>query len=642
MGHWSRSRSFLLTAVFALAATSWGQQPNSLEAGMTFNGVDNGSYPIAVNLAIPTVMTLDVTGAPGEPFLIYAGHLDLPGEDYGAVGRFDLHQGADLVLLVNGIAPVTPADQNAVIPSSGHFIQFLPLNLEPLELGLQAVVADPTNPFGFKISAATRLRSTSAQVTPVNFSMDDESLTVPLVTTTVAFAGQSWSQIEISSNGVVSFGAGVSAPQGSAAAFTQGAPKVALAWRDLAPTAGGAVTVFEDPGGRVVVDYFNVPVLDGDPGNRLTGSIVFEPTGLVWLRVDEGAGGAQITGFASQPGAAPLPQVNLSTDLPSTTQDPVFECFGASHPYDLVGETLWASPAPSGTSMTVAVSAVPFRITTILPPTGPTVGVAGMMIRGTGFDSATQVFVGGAPAVTTDLISADEIVIRTPAGTLGPADVQIVSGQGETFTAPAAYTYIPWTTTFGAGPLAVGGATVVPFTTGFIFPLFDEWYGELWVNANGTITFGGPEATGPPTVAGFENGPPRIAPFWADWQWGPSSLVAVYLTPYFCTVGYVDVIPPGGGAPFSFQVVLSHHGEVFYDFTFAPPANIDLFVGVTPGGGISTAPPVDLSQTTAPTAPFANVYEVFGASQPFDMTGMFLDVQPTQVVAPYFSLTLHP
>ncbi len=641
MGSRSRSISYSLFAVLLMAAMTSGQQPNSLEAGMTFNGVDNGSYPISVNLSVPTVMTVDVTGAPGEPFLIYAGHLDFPGEDFGAAGLFDLHQGADLVLLVNGIAPVTPADQNAVVPATGHFIQFLPLDLEPLDLSLQAVVSDPTNPFGFKISAATRLRSTSAQVTPVSFSTDDESLTIPLVTTTIAFAGQTWTQIEVSSNGVVSFGAGISMPQGTAAAFAQGTPKVALAWRDLAPTTGGAVTVFEDPNGRVVVDYFNVPILDGDPGDRLTGAIGFEPSGLVWLRIDEGAGGEQVTGFASQPGAFTPAAVNLSTDLPSTTSDPVFECFGASHPFDLVGETIWAAPAAGGTS-TVAVSSVPFRITTILPPLGPTVGVAGMMIRGTGFDAATQVFVGGAPAVTTDLISPDEIVIRTPAGALGPADVQVVSGQGETFTLPGAYTYIPWTTTFGTGALASGGSTVVSFNTGFIFPFFGEWYGELWVNANGTITLGGPEASGPPTVAGFENGPPRIASYWADWQWGPNSLVAVFLTPYFCTVGFVDVIPPGGGAPFSFQVMLSHHGEVFYDFAFTPPPGIDLLVGVTPGGGISAAPVVDLSQATGPTSPFSNVYEFFGAAQPFDMAGLFLDVQPSQVVAPFFSLTLHP
>ena len=642
MGHRSPFLSCCLLVFLLVAAVGLGQQPNSSEAGMTFNGVDNGSYPISVNLSVPTVITLDVSGASGEPFLIYAGNLDLPGEDFGPSGRFDLHQGADLVLLVNGIAPVTPADMNAAIPASGHYIQFLPLNLEPLDLALQAVVTDPTNPFGFKISAATRLRSTSAQVTPVSFSTDDESLSIPLLTTSITFAGQTWTQVEVSSNGVVSFGAGISAPQGTAATFAQGAPKVALAWRDLDPTAGGAVTVFEDPSGRVVVDYFNVPVLDGVPGERLTGVIAFEPNGVAWVRVDEGPGGEQVTGFASQPGTVTPPSVNLSTDLPATTSDPVFECYGASHPFDLVGETILAAPASSGTSTTVAVSAVPFRITTILPPMGPTVGVAGMMIRGTGFDSATQVFVGGAPAVTTDLISPDEIVIRTPAGTLGPADVQVVSGQGETYTVPDAYTYIPWTTTFGAGPLSTGTATVVPFTTGFIFPFFGEWYEELWVNANGTITFGGPEASGPPTVAGFENGPPRIATYWADWQWGPNSLVGVYLTPFFCTVGFVDVLPPGGGAPFSFQVVLSHHGEVFYDFAFTPPSGIDLLVGVTPGGGSSTTPMLDLSQATGPTAPFSNVYEFFGAAQPFDMAGLFLDVQPSQVVAPSFSLTLHP
>jgi len=58
---------------------------------------------------------------------------------------------------------------------------------------------------------------------------------------------------------------------------------------------------------------------------------------------------------------------------------------------------------------------------------------------------------------------------------------------------------------------------LVHFPAGFRFPFGGEVYDRVWINSDGNLTFGEPDAgSGPRSLARFLDGPPRIAPLFAD------------------------------------------------------------------------------------------------------------------------------
>lgn len=72
--------------------------------------------------------------------------------------------------------------------------------------------------------------------------------------------------------------------------------------------------------------------------------------------------------------------------------------------------------------------------------------------------------------------------------------------------------------TVGA-PLGLGddASLEVRFPRGFLFPYFGKKYGSVWLNSDGNLTFGAPDFQSTErSIARFLNGPPRIAPLFAD------------------------------------------------------------------------------------------------------------------------------
>ena len=624
------------------------QQPNSAEASLLINGVDYGDYPINVPTAVPSFVSFEVTGLAGEVFLLYAGELAHGGTSFGAAGVFDLVSNAGLTLLLNGFQPTTPFDLTAVVGPSGTTSSAFLMAAQDLDMSFQGVVSDPTNPLGVRITAASRLQTFAGTVTDVTFNNEDDATFVPFVSGNVNVNGVMPNGVHVGSNGYVTFGTADSSDTPTASAMSSGPQRIALGWRDLDPTAGGRVTVAESPAGEVCIEYFRVPIMAAVPGTHeaetFDGTITIDDEGNVDCVVTSTAPGVQLTGFSPGGAAMASSSRNLSAEASFSTvgNEAAFEIFSQDRPFDLMGvEFGWDGPHGGGYFFSTA--AIPLTVNLMLPPSGPILGLASLYVRGTGFDASTQVLLGGNPALTVDILNGDELVIRTPSGSLGVVDVEVVGAGGASVLLPGAYTYTAGTPFVAAGGMTPGQSIQVPFFTGFIFPFFDEWHMSMFVNANGTITFGAPDATMQPGVAAFESGPAKIAVAWGDWQWGPASQAAVHCTPFFCTVAFVDIEPTGGGTPFSAQIILSHHGEIFYDFQLPPPSVMDVFIGISPGGGLSTgAGLTDLSTFTGSTQPFDSAYECFDSQNPFDMTGLFLDVLPTQVVSPFFSFLLHP
>lgn len=106
------------------------------------------------------------------------------------------------------------------------------------------------------------------------------------------------------------------------------------------------------------------------------------------------------------------------------------------------------------------------------PASGSIIGGDTLTVTGSGFDESSEVRVGGALATVVSRTGA-ELVVTTPSGAEGPADVSVTNFGDLTATLPGAFLYIspvvPPTITSvtpATGPLA-GGATVT--LTGTIF-----------------------------------------------------------------------------------------------------------------------------------------------------------------------------
>lgn len=131
--------------------------------------------------------------------------------------------------------------------------------------------------------------------------------------------------------------------------------------------------------------------------------------------------------------------------------------------------------APGGAPVVVqspagASAAAPFRyfavavIASLAPGSGPVTGGTDVVITGIGFLGATSVTFDGAAGAAFSVVSDTEILVTSPAGTAGLADVRVLSA--DTASAPLPFTYtVPGQPTIsGLTPssgLVTGGEEVV-------------------------------------------------------------------------------------------------------------------------------------------------------------------------------------
>ena len=102
---------------------------------------------------------------------------------------------------------------------------------------------------------------------------------------------------------------------------------------------------------------------------------------------------------------------------------------------------------------------VSVTISSVSPAEGSTLGGTSISITGTDLDGATSVMIGGVAATSLNVNSPTNITAVTPAGTVGLADVVVLTGVGSA-TATNAFTYVvapAWATLLEALP----DATVV-------------------------------------------------------------------------------------------------------------------------------------------------------------------------------------
>ncbi|HEY0217449.1 MAG TPA: choice-of-anchor G family protein [Cellulomonas sp.] len=135
-------------------------------------------------------------------------------------------------------------------------------------------------------------------------------------------------------------------------------------------------------------------------------------------------------------------------------------------------------------------------ISSVVPNSGPTTGGTTVTLTGTGYTGQLAVTFDGAPAQIISNPNATTLVVVTPPGARGPADIAVTNGTGATGVLPRAFTYLldgsgATVTDIDPDQVSTAGGTVVTIVgdgfTGATDVLFDGVPGTgLVVSQDGT------------------------------------------------------------------------------------------------------------------------------------------------------------
>ncbi len=177
--------------------------------------------------------------------------------------------------------------------------------------------------------------------------------------------------------------------------------------------------------------------------------------------------------------------------------------------------------------------------------------------------------------------------------------------------------------------LNLGDDSSIEVALPFTFNMCGDDYNSVWVGSNGNVTFGAPNTDFSESVAELMSGPPRIAPFWDDFD--PSSGGSV--TAEQVGADFVitwDGIPEFGTAN-SNTFSLTLRPDNSFNMDYPGMAALDGIVGRALGNGLGSNPgEVDLSAAAEPITGAAGdaVYEQFVGDN--DLSGDNLDWAPCQ------------
>jgi hypothetical protein len=164
----------------------------------------------------------------------------------------------------------------------------------------------------------------------------------------------------------------------------------------------------------------------------------------------------------------------------------------------------------------------------------------------------------------------------------------------------------------------------------FAFPFQGRSHTSVFVNSNGSLTFGAGDIEYQPTVAAFLSGPPRIAPFWSDLAPMYGGTIVMSEAPGAWTVEFRQ-IPEIGTISITdtttFAVTLTASGAIEVRYGRSSGSLIRRLVGITPGGGAADPGETDLSLVSGALPAGGTTYEYFGSAE-FDLDHRTLTFVP--------------
>ena len=352
-------------------------QPNTPVATLDFTGsscLPSASLPFQ-KLNPPgadVTMTVSTAGNGQQPYSLFftPGLAALSPGIPTQFGFVNLNLSGILEVVIDGIVPVRAID--FLLGSTGSSgVKAIPVNMPPTGTGtwgtFQAMCADPTNPFGITITAATQMDfATPAALppafvgtTPATWTAGGDDDTFQVVFTgplSVPFYGATYSDVWINSNGSISFGAGdTGGYPASSTFFLADPPRIAPMLDDLNPGAAGTVA-YNQGSIALTVSWTGVPEYLNIGSNDF--ALVIDNSGLIlmaWGPVSAADGGVGITpGLSSPVGAATGASIDLTSSVPYTgaPSEAIFQVFSFANPFDLN----YCLPAGPGSTLTFAPS----------------------------------------------------------------------------------------------------------------------------------------------------------------------------------------------------------------------------------------------------------------------------------------------
>jgi hypothetical protein len=497
------------------------------------------------------------------------------------------------------------------------------------------------------------------------------------------FCGRRFESVIVNANGHVTFGAPDPAFLESSFGHLVGPPRIAGLWDDLNPTEGGTV-VFEQTSSTFTLRWTNVPefgaigansfaitlnrkdrlsemigpligsrfqvaygamtATDGlvgySCGGELTGGFEEEsdlgsisgrigspilPTGAIWEEFVEGVEAFDLGGTLRFHG------VNKITDL-----------FELGRGNDNVDDAIHLPLLPFNSSN------IPFA--TLVEPTGGDVDfftidadagefVAIELVRGQ-FDSLLGVF----DADTGELLAVDD---DGGDGLLSRLIVQVESDTRLAFAVSAfpdfefvgaggsGGRYTLFVNTYRGEPIALGDDdTLEVGLDGFSFRFQGTPRTSVFVNSNGSVSFGAGDTSFAASGATLVAGPPRIAPLWTDLDpsgsLGNPGLILVDTSSSSAVIHYVSVSQFFSETPNYASAELGRNGRFTLRWgptdrsatLLAPP----ILVGATEGNGAADPGPTDLSDGRQDaTGTTYETFEIFTTMNLLDNFDLFFD-----------------
>jgi hypothetical protein len=473
---------------------------------------------------------------------------------------------------------------------------------------------------------------------------------------TFEICGQAFGDVYVNANGNLTFGASSSDFSESAADMLNGPPRIAGLWDDLNPSQGGSV-YYTTTNNTFTVTW------DGVPEFFSTGSNTFSielKQGSSQATVDYGdlsatdglAGvscGAALTGGLE-------PQVEINDSPNSTTHNfngntALYEVFSFSNPNDLANYSVKYNTTkhdlddvfePNNSIAAAAAITTPFNTApneffTEISPAAADIDfysfeaeVGQYLIAETTrgqvdtvlglFDSAGNLIAGDDDGGVGLLSKIEGGLPYTGTYYLAVTfccdyDFDGVDpGQGPPFDEGR---YVLELQVLDGLPLPLGDDDSLQLSGfGFAIPFAGMDYTSVFVNSNGSVTFGAPSFDFSESVGDFLGGPPRAAPLWDDLN--PTAGGLVLASTDFATeltITWVDVPEFFSTGANNFSVTLFADGTVNFDYGSVTAS--DGLIGATPGGGaIGTA--VNLSAVGGGKVS-DSVHELFNFSSPYDL-----------------------
>jgi hypothetical protein len=463
----------------------------------------------------------------------------------------------------------------------------------------------------------------------------------------IDFCGQRFTSLFVNANGNITFGRSDGSFLESTLAHLNGPPRIAGLWDDLNAAAGGTVT-FDQTSNSFTVRWDGVPEFPATGANtfsikmskkdrlsELLGVVAGNPFSITYgarSAVDGLAGyscGSALTsGFEEESNlSAPRGSIGGVIPVPAIFED--FVGTGANETVDLSGTLRFNGVnrildlteiirRNDSISKATPLLHLPFdsanpALATVIEPDRDDVDfysfrvragdiIAIEVVRGT-LDSIMGVF----DADTGELLAVDDdggngllsrLLLQTDADLrLAVAvstfpDVEFV-GAGVTKGRYALYV-----NTYRGTPIAIGDDASVPVTLTRPFNFQGQARNSLFVNSNGSLSFGNGDTDFSPTVPEFLAGPPRIAPLWIDLDptgaLGNPGVVLVDTSSRPAAVHFVSVSQFLSSNPNYFTAELGEQGKIA--LKWGPTARGAGLVGVTQGGGAADPGPLDLSE----------------------------------------------